>query len=125
MTAATLEHWVHRYIIVCNSIDPGPEFVVEIDHRAVTALSLHERLRFWDDKVPARAAPVDVLNRVLRHLGLVILGFVLQDYNLEGVIARFADGVEGWPKMDGSEGWRIISVDTPSFELTDFSIEGL
>jgi hypothetical protein len=43
-------------------------------------------------------------------------------YNLGGVIEAFASR-EGWAKMDGSQGIKILSVDSLDFDYSDFSFE--
>jgi len=45
-----------------------------------------------------------------------------KNYSLEGIIARYDDR-EGWYKMDGSEGFKIISVDEFRADIAQFHVQ--
>lgn len=122
MSDQVLEHWVRTYRLMIELGPTDASFDVEIDHRVVTDTSLRERNEFWGDAKRRSANCGSDRNAVLKLLALVLLDLAFDGYTLEGAIAKFASGIEGWPKMDGSEGWRLTSFESPSFDITDVSI---
>lgn len=128
MTTAAVQHWVKRYRLECDVMQPEFEIVIELDHRVVTATSLRERYEFWHRPSVRTGQPDDgtsYLHPLLRQLGVVILGLATEGYNREGIVARFADGIEGWPEMDGSAGWSIVRVDPFEIDPLDFTVTEL
>lgn len=102
---------------------------VEVDHDLMTEENLHEINSFWcnaEDRISASDG--NVLHAVLKNLAAqVIMENVSYTMNTSGVISRFdyqkGEGREGWPKMDGSAGIRIIDVETPNYDDEDFSVK--
>ena len=104
--------------------DDKIDVVIEIDNEKVTNKDLHEINNFWsgsDDRVDEEDG--SVLNAVLKMLANVIFSNQLYyGFGTSGSIRKFdwdKEGVEGWPKMDGSMGFKIISVDDADFD-TDY-----
>lgn len=65
-------------------------------------------------------------NGVLKMLGALVLSLSVEyDYNTSGIVSLFdydKSGIEGWPKMDGSSGFKIISVENNLFDASDFTV---
>lgn len=102
---------------------------VEIDHDIMTEEKLHEINNFWTSAdFRLACCKGNVLHAVLKNLAAdVITENVSYTLNLTGVIRRFdyqdGQGVEGWPKMDGSDGITITNIETPSFDDDDMTVE--
>lgn len=105
---------------------------VEIDHDVMTEASLHDINNFWID-ADKRLAMQDgsVLHAVLTMLLFEVLCVQLEgDLNLVGVIESFnweakfgRCGIEGWPKMDGTMGIRIVEVEGIVFQESDVTVK--
>jgi len=113
----------------CIDYDLKAELVVEIDHDVMTAQGLREINDFWvDSKHRLEMARGDLLRAVLTLLGQVVMRIQAHDpMTTEGVIEEFnsakpGGGIEGWPRMDGSMGIRIVDVDCFDFDAGDFMI---
>lgn len=119
-----------RYKLVADAFKfDGIAFVVEVDHARVKYEELKLINDFWSG-AEAREADYGVLEAVLRMLAVTIMTSVLEGRNLQGVIREFthdhhSSGIEGWPAMDGSQGWLIVSVDDLPYDSDDFSVEAL
>lgn len=110
--------------------DLGASITVEIDHAILTDDKLHEINNFWISaavKLADRSGNVThaVLDRVLRKVMWIQ---IVEDWTLEALIRQFdyelrdwSGDTEGFPKMDGTEGIRIIQVEDPDFD--DYGIE--
>lgn len=108
------------------------EICVEIDHDKVTEEMLHEINNFWS-QAEYRLAEADgnILQAVLVQLGQVILWKQLEsDLNISGLINAFDwdnrfsydSALEGWPKMDGSTGFKLIRILAYEFSQYDFNV---
>ncbi|WP_035276512.1 DUF2528 family protein [Desulforegula conservatrix] len=104
------------------------EVRVEIDHDIATEEKLKEINDFWigaEDRVRQEGS---VLNAVLKMLTRTCLLLQIEKgYNTVGIIEEFDwdtsnGGIEGWPKMDGSFGFKLLRVDNLDFDETDMTI---
>lgn len=107
------------------------EMTVEIDHDVMTDANLHEINSFWlDAEFRLIREDGNVLHAVLKMLLAEVLVVQLEGgLNTRGVVEQFdydakfgRGGIEGWPKMDGSAGIKIIDVDGLEFEASYMSI---
>jgi hypothetical protein len=101
---------------------------VDIDHDKVTEKELTGINEFWSesrDRLEAEGG--DVLRAVLKLLCQTVIHLQFEyGYNTHGIRELFnysaaGKGQEGWPKMDGSEGFEIMSVsdtELPSSNIT-------
>ncbi|WP_321367647.1 DUF2528 family protein [uncultured Desulfuromusa sp.] len=106
---------------------------VEIDHNIMTEEALHEINNFWSEAEDRLAdADGNILNAVLTSLCEVVLrGLCADNLNIHGVILSFDwensyfydNAHEGWPKMDGSMGIKIIDFEPICFCAGDFRIK--
>ena len=101
------------------------DVVLEINDELLTQNDLHEINNFWGDSENRLFfANGDVLKVVLGLLYNTLLQLQVQEgnYNAQGVIGLFdwdhQKGQEGWPKMDGSMGIRILEIDEVIFDET-------
>lgn len=107
------------------------EITVEIDHSIMTEEELHKLNDFWScaaDRLMDEDG--NILNVVLKLLAGMVLQVQFEGaLNLQGVILAFDydykygnGGIEGYPKLDGSSGIRLL--DVTGFELlaSDMSI---
>lgn len=101
------------------------EVIVEIDDRPETLDVLHEINNFCGPHV-ARAS-IDrhgsVLKAVLAQLCVKAMDLSVREFS---VIAAFNEGSgqEGWPRLDGSEGIRLVSVEDFYFDEGDVMLRG-
>lgn len=104
------------------------EVVIEIDDEIMTEEKLAEINDFWGCSESRVKRCGSVLNAVLKMLMQVVLrNQVEYGYNTYGIVSLFDfdecnGGIEGWPKMDGSHGIKLISVDDMVFDYDDMSI---
>ena len=104
------------------------EVVIEIDNEIMTEAKLAEINDFWSDSDWRVKSCGSVLNAVLKMLTQVVLrNQVEYGYNTFGIVSLFDfdacnGGIEGWPKMDGSHGIKLVSVDDMDFNCDDMSI---
>lgn len=92
------------------------DMVVDIDDNLCTDALLHEINNFWSNaEWRLSRARGDVLKAVLRMLALTAFRMTITDLDPEGALK--VEGVEGWPKLDGSAGITLVSLDY--FELDD------
>ena len=111
--------------------DSGAEMTVEIDHSIMTEEQLHELNNFWSTATE-RIGDEDgnVLHAVLKLLLERVLLVQLEGgYSIQGVINSFDwdyqhgnGGQEGYPKLDGSSGIKLLGVDGVEFSAYDMSI---
>ena len=119
---------IKKYVI---NYDSKVEIHVEIDHDVLSYEALDEINNFWSDSDSRLAEEQSVLVAVLNRLAITVLYIqISNDYYTFGVVDDFDysqrhGGVEGWPKMDGSEGIKITRVDEFEFESSDISILAL
>lgn len=99
--------------------------VFAVDHSVMTDEKLHEINNFWgDEDLRLDDENGDITMAVLKMLAGVCFNLqVSYDLNTWGVMSRFDwdddAGVEGWPKMDGTYGIMILSVDKVEFDAND------
>jgi len=104
------------------------DMTIEIDHDLVTDKELTEINEFWTrSEERLDAAGGDVLKAVLRMLCQCVIHLQFEyGYNAQGIRDLFDwdkrhNGQEGWPKMDGSDGFHIVNVsetEIPASEIT-------
>lgn len=105
------------------------EVCIVIDHDVWTDEKLHEINNFWcDEESRLSDADDDIGQAVAGYLAATCLSLQIQHYGLNnyGVMKQFDwdernGGVEGWPKMDGSQGILIRSCSEPTFEISNMS----
>lgn len=108
------------------------EICVEVDHDKVTEETLHEINHFWSD-AESRLVEADnnILQAVLVYLGQVLLWKQVQSsFGVTGLIKSFDwddrfsydSRFEGWPKMDGSMGFKLVSIIPYVFYEGDFEV---
>lgn len=116
---------VKSYII---DYDWKAGMVVEIDHDVMTDKELHSINNFWGGS-ESRLERHGLVNAVLTMLAqLVIPQAYAEGFNTRGVVAMFdwddGEGQEGWPPMDGSQGIKIVSIETNElFDEDDFTVK--
>lgn len=100
------------------------EVKVEVDHAIMTDKILHEINNFWSEaESRLDDNDGDICVSVLKMLASVCMSEILQNqYTVEGIINQFdwdatfgQRGIEGWPKMDGSAGIKIVDVEEVCF----------
>lgn len=103
--------------------------IVEIDHDVLTEEKLHEMNNFFSDaKSRLKNEGGNVLNAVLKILATKILCLEIEyNFNTYGIKKLFDrdgsnGGQEGWPKLDGSEGIELISVEGLEFDESDMVV---
>ncbi len=109
------------------------EIHIEVDHDKVTDADLHEINNFWSGaERRVAAADGDVLKAVLVLLGQVVLWKQVEsDSSVEGIVHAFDWGnkflydsaLEGWPKMDGSMGFKLVEIEPYEFFAENFKVE--
>jgi hypothetical protein len=105
-----------RYTI---SYDWTFDAVVDIDHDVCTDALLHEINNFWSGaEERLDRADDDVCKAVLTMLGLQLFRDTITDLAPERMWRTNAP--EGWPKLDGSHGITLVSLDY--FELDEDEI---
>lgn len=99
--------------------------IIDIDHDIVSNELLAQINAFWSDAADRlNNADGDVLVAVLKMLGQRCWQLVIaHGYSEQALIREFNEGMEGWPKMDGSSGFRIIQCDELEFDECDISVE--
>lgn len=100
---------------------------IEIDHDIVTEEELKSINQFWGGAERRVENNGSVLNAVLKLLAATALQIsVAYEYNTYGVVKQFdwndGGGVEGWPPMDGSAGFKIVYAETNLFDHDDMYI---
>lgn len=119
-----------KYTVTHDAYDAA--LTVEVDHEVLTEEKLKEINNFWaSSQARLRDADGNVLHAVLKRLAELVLwmdlsgspdlaqlikGFDWQDASWGGV-------TEGWPKMDGSEGIRLIAVDSLRIDYDEMTVE--
>jgi hypothetical protein len=107
------------------------EIHIEIDHDIATGEMLHEINSFWGNDKYRVTKEGSVLNAVLKMLAREAFYIAYcNDYNTFGVVSAFDYDdkynncdTEGWPKMDGSAGFKITRCETFSMETSDMTIK--
>ncbi|PVY74763.1 DUF2528 family protein [Pectobacterium versatile] len=99
------------------------DLVVEVDHDLVTDDTLTEINTFWGDSSSRlRDADGNVLIAVLKMLGRRCFQLTTAyGYSVQELVREF-ETIEGWPFMDGSEGFKIIDCDELAFDKSDISV---
>jgi hypothetical protein len=98
------------------------QVVVEIDYDIIKGELLHEINNFWSD-AGQRLDDCDhkILKVVLRLLATTALREELMSCR---AVSSFKNGtMEGWPKLDGSCGIKLIEVEKLIFEDSDINIK--
>ena len=113
------------------SHDSGAEMTVEIDHSIMTENELHELNNFWSG-AKDRLSDEDgnILEVALKLLLERVLSVQFEGgLNTQGVINAFDwdyphgnGGQEGYPKLDGSIGIKLLDVEGFEFLTCDMSI---
>lgn len=112
---------IQRYCV--NWKDSG-RLIVEVDHDVLTENELHQINEFWvsaDERL--EECDNDILHVVLGLLAEVCFRHCFDGrFSASMLIDAFESGVEGWPRMDGSAGIKIIGCDEPDFFISDMVI---
>lgn len=101
---------------------------VEIDHSVMTESKLHDLNGFWGGAKERIEDEENVLNAVLKMLAAHVMCLIVEyRYNTKGIVSLFDwgernGGQEGWPRMDGSHGIKIISTEDFEFSSSDMNI---
>jgi hypothetical protein len=101
--------------------------VFVVDHDKITNESFHALNNFWSDSESRLDdANGDVVIAVLKMFAEYCLKHQMyHSLNNYGMMSHFGtddrphSGVEGYPRMDGSVGILLVSVDTPEIEIDD------
>lgn len=97
------------------------DMIVEIDHAVMTDEKLHEINDFWSNNLTRlQRADGDVTKAVLAMLGLTAFSMSVSE-NAEYRLKYM--GVEGWPKLNGSAGILLVSLDTFEFDEDEITIK--
>lgn len=118
---------IKRYSVDCNDM---AEVIIEIDHDVATEEKLHEINDFWSNSEQRIGEARSVLGAVLKMLTAKVLYLALEDgfagvesvirsfdYEIEGVV-----GHEGWPKLDGSYGIKLIDFTDLTIDYDDMTV---
>ena len=96
---------------------------IEIDHNPTTDALLVQINDFWMGAEERISDSESVLNAVLRMLAAECLRLEYwQGMGINLVIRAFEHEMEGWPKMDGSAGIKIIAIDGFHLDVDQMSI---
>jgi len=97
---------------------------IEIDHDLITDELLHEINNFWGGAEERIEEEGSVLNAVLKLLAQEALSEQVR--SLYNVAEEFkTEPPEGWPKLDGSCGIKLLSCDEVTFDRDDMTIKCL
>jgi len=111
------------YTVTCADLDCS--ITVEIDHAMLTEADLHVLNNFWSDHdsmLDSHDGNVThaVLERILRKVMYIQ---IVDGWTIDGLIRQFNfsdpnwnGATEGFPKMDGSDGIRIVKVEDIDFD---------
>lgn len=107
-------------------IEYGPtwwECTVEIDHNDETLANIKSMVEFWmgwEDRLETNDGDYTktFLQQLAREICMIEVEF---NYNLVGVTGEF-NNREGWCKMDGSMGIKIVNVDDFEFEHRQYEV---
>lgn len=95
------------------------DMVVDIDHSICTEDKLNEINSFWSSADwRLEQAKGDITKAVLKMLALTAFRMTISEFDPVGVLRRGEE--EGWPKLDGSYGITLVSLD--DFELDEDEI---
>lgn len=112
---------IKRYQVKWNDL---ARIIIDVDHDLLTENKLHQINNFWsfaEDRLDELNG--HVLNAVLALLAEECFRLSFQGCFIPSLlIDAFDSGVEGWPRMDGSEGLKIISCDEPEFLVSDMAV---
>ena len=115
---------IQRYRVSWNY---DARLLVEIDHGVLTEDELHKINEFWmssEDRL--EECDGNVLHVVLGLLTEVCFRQCLQEcLSVDMLIDKFESGIEGWPRMDGSAGIKIINCIEPEFFISDMYVTEL
>lgn len=93
----------------------GLGIVVDIDHAIVTDAALHEINNFWSGaKIRLTVANGDILLCVLRLLWRSVMYLTMETHSVREQFN--GNEVEGWPRMNGTQGWGLVNYDIPAFD---------
>ncbi|MCW2478862.1 DUF2528 family protein [Candidatus Symbiopectobacterium sp. NZEC135] len=104
------------------------DLIVDVDLDIVTEDSLNVINNFWSDSSwRLNDANGNLLFAVLKMLAQQCFQMVTaHGFNANGLIHQFdwdgGNGMEGWPPMDGSYGFKIISCDELEFDMGDITV---
>lgn len=102
------------------------DFKYKLGDREVTVLECIVEMQsfFTDSEDRLEEADGDVVRAFLKQLcHKVMLMAIEYQRNASGIIRLFDDGEEGYCKMDGSNGIKLLSVDQPDFSYqNDYQI---
>lgn len=113
-----------KYKITFESFIYDWNCVVEIDEEKSKA-PIKEMVEFWMGWEHRLAMnDNDYIKTFLQQLARKIfyLSFA-EGYNLNGIITCFNNWIEGWYKMNGEYGIKILEVDPVEIEADDFSVQ--
>lgn len=79
---------------------------------------------FTDSESRLEDADGDVVIAYLKMLCHKCIGMSIEHYkNCQGIIRLFNDGEEGYSKIDGSQGIKLIDLETPNFgDNSDYKV---
>jgi hypothetical protein len=112
------------------SVEINEEFIIqtlsEPDAPYSTKMLMKEMVLFWmGGKSRLKENDDDIAKTYLQQLGREILIILTeQDLNVHGVISEF-ENREGWSKLDGSFGIKLLDVDNVDIAHDEFEIEEL
>lgn len=104
------------------------ELTVEIDHSIMTEENLEEINSFWSNDKYRITECGSTLNAVLIMLAQEVFSFenpllAFTEYAIRRFDWDQDHGIEGWPKMDGSYGIKILDIDSDIFgDYDDFTV---
>lgn len=118
---------IKRYKI---DYDWKAELVVEVDHSIATEETFKEINEFWSNAKSRASESGGHFNAVLKMLAERCFRLQLEsDWNIKGIINELdwddGKGQEGWPKMNGSSGIKLISISVDLFDHSDMEIKAL
>ena len=117
---------IKKYLVEHES---GAGMVVEVDHSLMTDAELHDLNNFWScARERLSDEDGDILHTVLKDLLNQVLRVQFEgDLNLQGVLNAFdyhgGGGQEGYPKLDGSAGIKLLKVDGIELFASDMTVK--
>lgn len=106
------------------------ELDVEVDHTIATEETFKEINEFWSGAAHRASRHGGHFQAALKMLAERCFMLQLESgWNVKGVVSEFdwdeGGGQEGWPKMDGSSGIKILAITVDVFDHADMEIKDL
>lgn len=96
---------------------------VQIDHDIANDELFNTINEYWVGADRNKDEENGVFNAVMKHLAQEIFQLGMNgNMGLKSIIREFEHDMEGWPRMDGSYGFKLLSVEHFCFDEDDITI---